>query len=93
MMILLILKIIGLSFVITKFTPLVWVIEAIQMNIKNKVLSFLVNIISLLTSCLPCCSFWTGILLGGFWTGVLSYVIAYVYTHSKLSSWDKIYVN
>jgi len=87
-------KVFALSFVITKFTPLQWFIESLEpLSKKNIVTNLIVNILSLLTSCHPCCSLWLGFILGGFWIGIFTYVLTYVYNNSILNSWEKIYVN
>jgi hypothetical protein len=81
-------KILGLSFFITKFSPIQWVLEALQPKVdynlpaseqKRPLLIFIYNIVSILTGCFSCCSFWTGTLLYGFWFGISAYVIAYLY--------------
>lgn len=84
-MILLILKTLGIAFVLTKFTPLQMILDIIFHSIKPKenkislILNTLVNIITLLFTCLSCCSFWVGFLLGGIWIAIASYIIAFFY--------------
>jgi hypothetical protein len=75
-----IIKTLCLGFVITKFTPFQWFLEAISPIFnKNGVTKFIFNIISLLTSCFSCCSFWTGCIMYGFWYGIVGYILAYLY--------------
>jgi len=84
-----IIKILGLSWVITKFDPLYWILEAIKKRIeqKNLILNLIMNVIITITTCFSCCSMWIGFLIGGFWFGILSYIIAFIYT-KKLSLWE-----
>ena len=68
-MTILLLKIIGLAWLITTFAPLQWVLETLPNNIFK-------YIIVLLTTCIKCCSFWTGLIIGGIWIGILAAAIA-----------------
>ena len=73
-------KILGVSFFITKFSPIHWILDLLYPSEKSNAFVILIyNIVSLLTSCFSCCSFWTGTLLYGFWFGISAYVIAYLY--------------
>lgn len=73
-------KILGLSFFITKFSPIQWILELLHPTEKtNSFLVLIYNIISIMTGCFSCCSFWTGTILFGFWYGIGAYVIAYLY--------------
>lgn len=73
-------KILGLSFFITKFAPISWVLDLLQPTEGSRPFAILIyNIVSILTGCFSCCSFWTGTLLFGFWYGISAYVIAYIY--------------
>ena len=73
-------KILGLSFFITKFSPIQWILELFHPTEKtNSFLVLIYNIISIMTGCFSCCSFWTGTILFGFWYGIGAYVIAYLY--------------
>lgn len=84
-----ILKILGLSFVISKFYPLQYLIEAVEPLFKKKpIYQLLYNMFSILTSCFNCLCLWVGIIIGGFWIAILSYVISYLYTNSIVSRWE-----
>jgi len=73
-------KVLGLSFFITKFSPIQWILDLFQPSEKtNTFLILLYNLISILTGCFSCCSFWTGTLMFGFWYGISAYVISYLY--------------
>lgn len=73
-------KVLGSSFFITKFSPIQWILDLIQPTEKtNAFLVLVYNIISLATSCFSCCSFWLGFLFFNFWYGVTAYVVAYFY--------------
>ncbi|NBO22677.1 hypothetical protein EBU94_04970 [bacterium] len=73
-------KILGLSFFITKFAPIEWVLDLIRPSDKaNSFIVLMYNLISILLGCFSCCSFWTGTLLYNFWFGISAYVIAYFY--------------
>ena len=87
--IILILKILGMAWVITKFEPIQWVLEILQSKIKpnNITLNLILNIIITITTCFSCCSMWCGFILGGFWYGILCYIISFVYS-KKLSLWE-----
>lgn len=84
--IILVLKTLGLAFVITHFAPLEWLLTSFKP--KNIIINLIYNIIKLLLSCLSCCSFWLGICIGGFWVGVISYIIAFFY--QKRFGWLEI---
>jgi hypothetical protein len=87
----LILKSFALAFVITKFTPLSWFMEAISpvfSKYNNTKLIF--NLTSLLLSCISCCSFWVGMIIGGLWVAVPAYIIAHLYSNLLSHKIDKI---
>jgi hypothetical protein len=83
-------KILGASFFITKFAPFQWILEPIGEQLKSKVLLLIYHIISLLTSCFSCCSFWVGTIFFGFWWGISAYVIAYLYNQVLAPFIEKI---
>ena len=84
-------KVLGLSFFITKFSPIQWILELVQPSEKtNTFLVLLYNLISILTGCFSCCSFWTGTLMFGFWYGISAYFIAYLYNQILAPFVEKI---
>jgi hypothetical protein len=73
-------KILGLGFFITKFAPIQWILDLFYPSEKSNAFVILIyNILSLLTSCFSCCSFWVGTIFFGFWWGISAYVVAYFY--------------
>lgn len=82
-----ILKVLGLSFVITKFEPIIWVVEAIQNNFKKPIFGLIFGILKTILTCFSCCSMWIGFLMGGLWVGIISYIISFIYL-KKLSRWE-----
>ena len=83
-------KILGLSFFITKFSPIQWILELLQPKSERPFSQLIYNIIMVLTGCFSCCSFWTGTLLFGFWFGISAYVIAYLYNQVLAPFVEKI---
>ena len=83
-------KVLGASFFITKFAPFQWVLESIGEQLKSKVLLLIYHISSLLTTCFSCCSFWVGTIFFGFWWGISAYVIAYLYNQVLAPFIEKI---
>lgn len=83
-------KILGLAFVITHFSPIQWVLDAIRQRVKKPISRLLFDLITIPTWCISCCSFWLGLAMGGLWYGVTVYIVAYVY-NQKVAPWmDKI---
>lgn len=84
-------KILGLSFFITKFSPIQWILDLFYPSEKSNAFVILIyNIVSLLTSCFSCCSFWVGTIFFGFWYGISAYVIAYLYNQVLAPFIEKI---
>ena len=84
-------KILGLAFFITKFAPINWILELLYPSEKsNPFLILIYNIVSLLTTCFSCCSFWVGTIFFGFWYGISAYVIAYLYNQILAPFIEKI---
>lgn len=92
-------KILGASFFITKFAPIQWFLDLLEPNDVEGVKSFsqkhpflflIINIIKLLTGCFSCCSFWVGTIFFGFWFGISAYVIAYLYNQVLAPIIEKI---
>lgn len=94
----LILKILGLAWFLTKCDPLVDALELISFIInliipkwKIKPLIFQVfDTIFLILQCWACTSFWTGWLMGGIWYGIGCYILVYIYLITGLNKWDTI---
>jgi hypothetical protein len=72
----LVMKVIGLAYVITTFAPITWVIELLPDNLIKYLLV-------VLTGCHKCCSLWLGIVMGGIWIGVIASIIAEILTKIK----------
>lgn len=68
------LKILAMSWTITKFEPISWLLDLLPDNLFKY---FLI----VLTSCFKCCSLWFGIAFGGLWLGVTASIIAYTLTY------------
>lgn len=84
-------KILGLSFFITKFSPINWVLDLFQPKEKtSSILILIYNMMSILLGCFSCCSFWVGTIMYGFWWGISSYVIAYLYNQILAPHIEKI---
>ena len=84
-------KILGLGFFITKFSPIQWILDLFYPSEKSNAFVILIyNIVSLLTSCFSCCSFWVGTIFFGFWYGISAYVIAYLYNQVLAPFIEKI---
>jgi len=79
-MILLILKTLGLAYIISKFTPLRRTINFIGLLIKKRnptALNILIfESLEELLTCFKCCSLWIGFIFGGLWVGILSSILA-----------------
>jgi hypothetical protein len=73
-------KILGLSFFITKFSPIQWILDIIRPSEKvNTFIQLMYNILVVITGCFSCCSTWIGFIIGGFWYGISAYFIAFLY--------------
>ena len=84
-------KILGFSFFVTKFAPFQWTMDLFEINEKSNPYKILFhNTISILLGCFSCCSFWTGFFTFGLWYAVSAYVIAYFYNQLIAPFVDKI---
>ena len=80
-----------LAHLIVKFEPISWLMEAIAPAFdKNKVLKFLFNVLYTALGCLKCTSLYVGWILGGFWLGVISTFVVYLYSQIVMPKIDKI---
>lgn len=76
----LIIKTFLISHIVVKFEPLQWLLDIIRTKVGNNIVfNLIINIISVLTSCLKCSSFWLGLLIGGVWVAIITSYIAYLY--------------
>lgn len=92
--IVLLIKIFLLSHLIVKFEPLHWLLESIShIFTKNIVTKLAYNLFIDASTCIKCTSLWIGILLGGFWIGILASFIAYLYSQLLMPKIDKIRIN
>ena len=83
----LILKIIGLAWFITRFEPLQWIFDALRMNFKpnRHIIHLLFDLVNVLTTCGKCAAFWTGLIIShSIWIALLSSFIIFWY--------DKIFI-
>lgn len=72
----LIIKVLGLAWLIVGFEPLQWLVDPLP----NNIFKYLTVV---LTTCLRCCSMWVGFIMGGIWVGVTAAFIAVIYTKIK----------
>jgi len=72
-----ILKVLGLAFLITRFEPIKWLFEILSIKYGN---TLIFNLIYLLVSCMKCCATWIGLIMGGIWIGIISFILSFVYT-------------
>jgi len=80
-----------LAHLVVKFEPISWFMEAIAPSFdKNKALKFLFNILYTALGCLKCSSLYVGWIIGGFWCGVITSFIAYLYSQIIMPKIDKI---
>lgn len=80
-----------LSHLITKFEPLHWTLDVLwDLKPKSVVLQTLLATLRLGTSCMKCCSLWLGIFTGGFWVGVVTSFLSYLYTQLLSHHIEKI---
>ena len=90
-MIILIIKTLILSFVITKFEPLQWLFDLLRPKFEGRNISNLIfNAFYLATGCFKCCSLYVGFIIGGFWIGIISSIIAYLYLQLLAPKIEKI---
>lgn len=71
----LILKVLGISWFIRRFDPFIWIIDEIP---KKNVI---VNTITSLLECLKCLCFWIGLIMGGIWIGLICAYLGFWYDH------------
>lgn len=82
----LIVKALCIAFVITRFQPIQWVMEALLTKTKNNLILLLID--QLLT-CLKCCTFWLALLMtGDIFLASVAFIIAFVYD-KNLSMWER----
>lgn len=78
-MIILILKTLGIAFLINKFTPIQWFFEAV-LDSNSKIKSswgIILNLLYVMATCFSCTTFWVGLFIGGFWVALIGYIISY----------------
>jgi hypothetical protein len=79
--VILILKVLGLSWFINRFPLLGIIFSYLPENIFTLVFK-------LMFECLKCLSFWIGLLMGGIWIGLISSFIGMLY-EKILGDWEK----
>lgn len=84
-MIIIILKILGLSYLITHFEPIKWIFDLLEIKFSNNILF---NILYLMMSCLKCTSFWIGLIMCGLYVGIICFIISFIY-EKNFSNWEK----
>lgn len=88
----LILKIIGLSWFITHFDPIMWLIDSARININHKrtFIHLIFNVITVLLTCLKCCSFWLGLTISGsIWIALAASYLSFLYD-KIVGPWESI---
>lgn len=77
-MLILILKSLGLAYVISKMEFCQWPLEALKSQFKtdSMLIGLIVNLLYLMMTCFMCLSFWIGLMIGGIWVGVSAYIIS-----------------
>lgn len=79
-----ILKVLGLAFIITRFEPIQWVFEVLNKRFSKNIIF---QMVYLLLSCLKCASFWIGLMMGGIWVAIFCFIVAFIYD-KKFSGWE-----
>lgn len=81
----LIAKILLISYFVTRFEPVQWVIESLPKKIKDNILF---NIFYLAITCFKCSSFWIGLIMShNFYIATIAFIIAFIYD-KKFSLWE-----
>lgn len=85
----LILKVLGLAYVLSKMEFIQWPIEALKAQYKtdNQIKGLIINLIYLMITCFMCLSFWIGLIMGGIWVGISAYVIATIIEKTTYKLW------
>lgn len=88
-----ILKTLGLGYIISRFTPLhklfEFIIQLFKKTYPTSIFSLLlIECIRDLMTCFKCLSLWIGFCLGGLWVGIICSIIAFFYD-KNLSSWER----
>lgn len=89
-MLLIISKILLLSWFISSFRPIHDLINWIKSMITNPFLYLVVDFTHEMFSCIKCCSFWLGLVSGNFWLGLVSSFTSYIYI-MKIQPWIEKY--
>jgi len=85
------LKVLLTAWLITSYDGIQWILEAISPIFnKNAFTKLIYNSIVLATSCIKCCAFYVGWIMGGFYIGCLASFIAYLYSQLIMPTIDKI---
>jgi len=81
-----------LSHLVVKFEPFNWILDSLHPKFvkSNKFLQLLWNLFVLAVTCLKCSSLYIGWYLGGFWCGVATSFLSYLYSQVILPYVDKI---
>jgi len=80
-----------LAHLIVKFEPIGWVMDSLYPIFnRNGFTKFIFNIVNLALTCLKCSSLYVGFFIGGFWCGVITSFISYLYTQVASPLIDKI---
>jgi len=85
---LLIVKSFLLSHLIVKYEPISWILDL--MEPKTAIGKILYNSISLALGCIKCASLYVGWIIGGFWVGVITSFIAYLWSQIVTPYIDRI---
>ena len=83
-----IIKAFVLAHLITKYEPIGWLLDLYKP--KTHFGNLIYNSIVLATSCLKCASLYVGWIIGGFWVGVITSFIAYLWGQLITPHLDRI---
>lgn len=90
MEIILIIKILLIAFVYTRFEPLhSWAANIIK-NSKSVLKSLVANLLhNNMTTCIKCLAFWVGLIMShNFYIAAIAMILAFIYD-KKFSSWER----
>lgn len=81
-----IIKTLIVGFVLVKYDPIRWILDAIEPSIKNRLDILVFDCIYVALTCFKCASLYIGFIIGGWWCGLIASIIAYVYK-KKIDPW------
>lgn len=82
-----VIKIIGLAWFITRFEPIEWILES--MKSKNYLLQLIIDIVNVILTCMKCSAFWIGLIFSGsIWIALLASYVSLLY-EKIIGPWEK----